>query len=162
MQHDTYSGRIKQISHQNIAKLLTHSCEMWDVMGHLSSARIKQISYQNITKLLTHSCEMWDVMGRLSSALHKNENNTDIPFYLVYLRKLHENILKYYWLNLFNCHWLPPQPPDNFRISFKSFKLSLCLNLSLFDFSWSFTEFCWPLPLQIPPHLHIIIKGIAI
>ena len=33
--------------------------------------------------------------------LRKNENNTDISLYLIYLPKLYENILKYYRLNSF-------------------------------------------------------------
>ena len=41
------------------------------------------------------------MMGKLLSKLCKNENNTDISLYLIYLPKLHENILKYYRLNLF-------------------------------------------------------------
>ncbi len=40
-------------------------------------------------------------MSKLSSKLRKNENNTDISFYQIYLPKLHKNILKYYRLNLF-------------------------------------------------------------
>ena len=40
-------------------------------------------------------------MAKLSSKLWKNENNTDISLYRIYLPKLHENILKYYRLNLF-------------------------------------------------------------
>ena len=40
-------------------------------------------------------------MGKLSSKLHRNENNTDISFYQIYLPKLYESILKYYRLNLF-------------------------------------------------------------
>ena len=40
-------------------------------------------------------------MGKLSSKLRKNENNTDISFYQIYLPKLYENIFKYYRLNLF-------------------------------------------------------------
>ena len=40
-------------------------------------------------------------MSKLLSKLHKNENNTDISFYQIYLLGLHENILKYYRLNLF-------------------------------------------------------------
>ena len=35
------------------------------------------------------------------SELCKNENNTDISLYPIYLPKLHENILKYNRLNLF-------------------------------------------------------------
>ena len=31
----------------------------------------------------------------------KNENNTDISLYQIYLPNLQENILKYYWFNLF-------------------------------------------------------------
>ena len=38
-------------------------------------------------------------MGQLSSKLHKNKNNSNT--YQIYLLKLHENILKYHWLNLF-------------------------------------------------------------
>ena len=41
-------------------------------------------------------------MGKFLSWLSKNENNTDIQFYQIYLFRLHENILKYYRLNLFN------------------------------------------------------------
>ena len=40
-------------------------------------------------------------MSKLSSKLHKNKNNTDILIYLIYLPKIHENILKYYKSNLF-------------------------------------------------------------
>ena len=40
-------------------------------------------------------------MGELTPILRKNENNTDTSFHLNYLPKLHLNILKYYWLNLF-------------------------------------------------------------
>ena len=40
-------------------------------------------------------------MGKLPSKLCKNENNTDILIYQLYLPKLHENIVKYYKLNLF-------------------------------------------------------------
>ena len=40
-------------------------------------------------------------MGKLLSKLCENENNTDTSLYQVYLPKLHENILKYYRLNLF-------------------------------------------------------------
>ena len=43
------------------------------------------------------------LMGRLSRKLHKYENNTDISLNLIiYLPKLHKNILKYYRLNLYN------------------------------------------------------------
>ena len=40
-------------------------------------------------------------MGKLLSKLYKNEKNTDISFYQIYLPKLHKNIFKYYRLNLF-------------------------------------------------------------
>ena len=40
-------------------------------------------------------------MIKLSSKLRRNENNTDISLYQIYLPKLYENILKYYKLNLF-------------------------------------------------------------
>ena len=43
---------------------------------------------------------MLGAMGKLSSKLRKNENNTEISCYQDYLPKLHENILKYYRLNL--------------------------------------------------------------
>ena len=38
--------------------------------------------------------------GRLPSKLRKNENSTDISLYQIYLRKLYENILKHYGLDL--------------------------------------------------------------
>ena len=41
------------------------------------------------------------VIGKLSSKLHKNENNTDILLYQIYLPKLHKNILKNCRLNFF-------------------------------------------------------------
>ena len=37
----------------------------------------------------------------LWSKIHKNENDTHIPLYQIYLPKLHENKLKHYRLNLF-------------------------------------------------------------
>ena len=37
----------------------------------------------------------------LLSKFCKNKNNTDFSLDQKYLLKLHENILKYYWLNLF-------------------------------------------------------------
>ena len=40
------------------------------------------------------------MMGQLFK-LYKNENNTDISLYHVYILKLHENILKYHRLDLF-------------------------------------------------------------
>ena len=40
-------------------------------------------------------------MRKLSSKLRKNENNIDISLYQIRLPKVHENILKYYRLNLF-------------------------------------------------------------
>ena len=40
-------------------------------------------------------------MGKLSSKLRKNENYTDILPYQIYFSKLSENLLKYYWLNVF-------------------------------------------------------------
>ena len=40
-------------------------------------------------------------MSTLSSKLRQNVNSTDISFYQIYLAKLHENILKYFWLDLF-------------------------------------------------------------
>ena len=40
-------------------------------------------------------------MGKLKSKLCKSENDMDILLYWIYLPKLHENILKYYRLNLF-------------------------------------------------------------
>ena len=40
-------------------------------------------------------------MGQQSPKLHKNEKNTNISHNQMYLPKLHENILKYYRLNLF-------------------------------------------------------------
>ena len=40
-------------------------------------------------------------MSKLSTTLRKNENNTDVLLYQIYFPKLHENILKYYRLNLF-------------------------------------------------------------
>ena len=40
-------------------------------------------------------------MDQLSSKSHKKENKTDILLYQIYLPKLHENIWKYYRLNLF-------------------------------------------------------------
>ena len=41
------------------------------------------------------------VIDKLLSKLSKNENNTDISLYQIYLGKLHENILKYSTLNSF-------------------------------------------------------------
>ena len=41
------------------------------------------------------------MMCKLSSELHKNANRTNILLYQIYLPKLHENILKYYRLDLF-------------------------------------------------------------
>ena len=41
-------------------------------------------------------------MSKLLSKLRKNENNTDIPLYQIYLPQLHENIWKYYWLDSFD------------------------------------------------------------
>ena len=35
-------------------------------------------------------------MGRLMSKFYKNENNTDIALYQVYLPMFHENIMKYF------------------------------------------------------------------
>ena len=46
---------------------------------------------------------MFDIqgaIGKLPSKLHKNENSTDLSLYQIYLQKLHENIWKYYRLNL--------------------------------------------------------------
>ena len=40
-------------------------------------------------------------MGKLTSKLHKNENYTEISLYQIYQPKLHENIKKFYRLNLF-------------------------------------------------------------
>ena len=40
-------------------------------------------------------------MGILLFELRKNENNTDVSLYQTYSLKLHENILKYYKLDLF-------------------------------------------------------------
>ena len=40
-------------------------------------------------------------MGRLLTKLHKNEKNTDISLYEIYLPKFHINVLKYYRLKLF-------------------------------------------------------------
>ena len=40
-------------------------------------------------------------MCKLSSKLRGNENNSDILIYQLYLLKLHENVLKYYRLDLF-------------------------------------------------------------
>ena len=40
-------------------------------------------------------------MGKVLSKFHKNENNTEASLYKLYLPKLHENILKYYWSKLF-------------------------------------------------------------
>ena len=40
-------------------------------------------------------------MGKVSSKLHKNENNTDIVLYQIYLPQILENIFKYYVLNSF-------------------------------------------------------------
>ena len=45
--------------------------------------------------------KVYSVMGQLSSKLYKNKNNTDISLYEMYKPKLHDNILKYYRLNLF-------------------------------------------------------------
>ena len=33
-------------------------------------------------------------MGKLSSKVRKNENNADVPLYLIHLLKLNKNILK--------------------------------------------------------------------
>ena len=44
---------------------------------------------------------MYGATGRLSFKWSRNENNTNILLYQIYLWKLHENILKYYRLNLF-------------------------------------------------------------
>ena len=41
------------------------------------------------------------MMGKSSSQLRKNEDNTNISFYLIYLPKLHENVLAQWRLNLF-------------------------------------------------------------
>ena len=43
---------------------------------------------------------MYGVMGKLSFQFSKNENNTDISLYQIYLPKLPEN-MKYFRLNLF-------------------------------------------------------------
>ena len=40
-------------------------------------------------------------MDQLSSKICRKEKNTDISLYQIYLSKLHESILKYYRLNLF-------------------------------------------------------------
>ena len=40
-------------------------------------------------------------MCKLSSKLGKNDNNSYITLYQIYLPKLHENILKYFRLSLF-------------------------------------------------------------
>ena len=42
-----------------------------------------------------------ECLCQLLSKINKNKNNTDISLYQIYLQKLHENILKYYRLNLF-------------------------------------------------------------
>ena len=52
------------------------------------------------------------IMDKLPSKFYKNENNTDISLYQLYLSKLNENILKYERWNLFKeinisfNHWL--------------------------------------------------------
>ena len=40
-------------------------------------------------------------MGKLTSTSRKNENNTDISVYLIYLRKLHTDTRKIYGFNFF-------------------------------------------------------------
>ena len=40
-------------------------------------------------------------MGKILSKSNKNENNTDILLYQIYLPRLHENILKYDELEFF-------------------------------------------------------------
>ena len=40
-------------------------------------------------------------MGKLSFKLRQNENNSEISLYHIHLARLNENILKYYWLDLF-------------------------------------------------------------
>ena len=40
-------------------------------------------------------------MGKLKSKLRKNQNTTNISFYLIYLPKLLKNFLKYCRLHLF-------------------------------------------------------------
>ena len=42
-----------------------------------------------------------DVMGELSCKLHKNENNTCISLYQIFVSKLYGNILKYYKSNFY-------------------------------------------------------------
>ena len=39
---------------------------------------------------------MYNAICKLLSKLHKNENNTDISLYQIYLPKLYENSFKYY------------------------------------------------------------------
>ena len=42
---------------------------------------------------------IYSIMGELSSKLRKNEDDTEISLYWIYLLKLHKNILKYYRSN---------------------------------------------------------------
>ena len=102
-------------------------------------------------------------MDQLSSILHKNENNTDIPLYHIYLPKLH--ILKHYRLNLFKeiaiglHHNLQLESPatlsDSPIIEICKYCTYHCL-LFIFGVSQSFVGFS----LNRAPH--IIIKEIAI
>ena len=107
-------------------------------------------------------------MSKISSKLRQKENNTDISLYQIYLPKLHENISKYYRLNLFeeiapgfsHCFEMSSESPANLSdglfVWIGKCHSYPCLQ-SIFCVAWTFLVFCSPLPPT-----HIIIKGIAI
>ena len=82
--------------------------------------------------------------GKLSSKLCKSINNTDISFYQIYLPKLHENILKYYWINLFKKLTLASTSTSrqlpNLLKAFSIFSLFKLINTAII---LTFTSFLW-------------------
>ena len=98
---------------------------------------------------------MQNAMGQFLSKfskLHKNENNTDISLYLIYLPKLHKNILKYFRLNQLKEIAIHFSQPQNFLLVFQMVFLFERVTSSLF--------LAFSLSLLLHPNPHII-KGIA-
>ena len=106
-------------------------------------------------------------MGRLSFKLRKNKNYTDISHYQIYLPTLHENVLKYNWLNLFkeiaidfnHGLWTISESPESLfdGLFFKLVNVAIILAFSsFFGYERNFVG----LSFNRAPHM--IIKRIAI
>ena len=69
-----------------------------DKLVDMKLSDLNHIYREIYTHTYTHS---QGAIGKFLSKLCKNENNTNISLYQIYLPKLQENILKYYRFNLF-------------------------------------------------------------